>query len=175
MSLGPEENHFCWKEEKDLPARSPLDNSTQAANIDPVLSLPGVQPIICLISSDSGERDNSGGSSCLQQNRHKRGTRQSYQSQDGQRSCTRLTSETTTVPDPCPRGNNTPFELLCCSILCSPQRRNLAVEQLSSRRAQHTGCASDTLPRNHRWLVGHICHSPLQKDGYTETGRQESG
>lgn len=65
MSLGPEKNRFCWKEEKDLPARSPWDNSTQAANIDPVLSLPGVQPIICLISSDFGERKNSGGSSCL--------------------------------------------------------------------------------------------------------------
>lgn len=55
--------HFWWSEEKDLPARSAWDNSTQATNIDPVLSQPGLQPGICLIPSDFGERNNSGSSS----------------------------------------------------------------------------------------------------------------
>lgn len=43
--------------------RSAWNNSTRAPNIDPVLSLPGLQPVIGLIPSDFGERNNSGSSS----------------------------------------------------------------------------------------------------------------
>lgn len=49
---GLRKKNFCWKEEKDLLVRSPLDHSIQPANAEPVLCLPGLQPIICLISSD---------------------------------------------------------------------------------------------------------------------------
>lgn len=115
--LKKKKKHFCWPEEKDLPMRSAWDNSTQATNIDPVLSLPGLQPIICLIPSDFGERNSSGSSSIYCNT----GTTEGHSKPPKPRPCTTAAQSPPRKPPTCLtsclKRNNIPFKLSCCSLL----------------------------------------------------------
>lgn len=139
-----------------MPVRSAWDNSTQATNIDPVLSLPGLQPTTCLIPSDFGERNNSGSSSSIYCNT---GTTEGQSRPPKARPCTAAAQSPPGKPPTCLtsclRRNNASFKLSCCSLL-SPLcwEKELCVEQLGSARAQGFDlckkiCGNYTLSRNH--------------------------
>lgn len=149
--LRGKKKHFCWQEKKDLPVRSAWDNSIQPINIDPVLSLPGLQPIICLIPSDFGERNNSGSSSIYCNT----GTTEGHSKPSKPRPCTaaaqRHPRKPPTCLTSCLRRNNIPFKLSCCSLLLRWEKE-LCVEQSRSQTAQSFGLYQklwNTLSRDH--------------------------